>query len=194
MLYYSGHQSNCYMFTSKHQPYQMCDSSLLEQSRYRTTKFGLRSISHIGTKLWNDLPDDFKGTTNFTDFKSILQTWAWPDFDKLFPLLCISIIWYPRQNEYDDVITWKHFPRYWPFVRGIHLPSTSPHKGHQWRGALMFSLIRAWTYDWANDRDAVDLRCHRAHYGVTVMISFICPRCRVTPMCCSRVHRFTALS
>ena len=27
----------------------------------------------------------------------------------------------------DDVITWKHFPRYWPFVRGIHWsPVNSP--------------------------------------------------------------------
>ena len=44
---------------------------------------------------------------------------------------------------YDDVIKWKHFPRYWPFVRGIHRsPVNSPHKG-QWRGALMFSLICA---------------------------------------------------
>ena len=43
----------------------------------------------------------------------------------------------------DDVIKWKHFPRYWPFVRGIHRsPVNSPHKG-QWRGALMFSLIYA---------------------------------------------------
>ena len=42
---------------------------------------------------------------------------------------------------HDDVIKWKHFPRYWPFVRGIHRsPVNSPHKG-QWRGALMFSLI-----------------------------------------------------
>ena len=41
---------------------------------------------------------------------------------------------------HDDVITWKHFPRYWPFVRGIHRPPVnSPNKG-QWRGALMFSL------------------------------------------------------
>ena len=46
--------------------------------------------------------------------------------------------------SYDDVIKWKHFPRYWPFVRGIHRPPVnSPHKG-QWRGALMFSLICAW--------------------------------------------------
>ena len=39
---------------------------------------------------------------------------------------------------HDDVIKWKHFPRSWPFVRGIHWASVnSPHKGH-WRGALMF--------------------------------------------------------
>ena len=45
---------------------------------------------------------------------------------------------------HDDVIKWNHFPRYWPFVRGIHRsPVNSPHKG-QWRGALMFSLIYAW--------------------------------------------------
>ena len=31
---------------------------------------------------------------------------------------------------HDDVIKWKHFPRYWPFVRGIHRsPVNSPHKG-----------------------------------------------------------------
>ena len=37
----------------------------------------------------------------------------------------------------DDVIKWKHFPRYWSFVRGIHRSTVnSPHKGH-WRGALM---------------------------------------------------------
>ena len=34
---------------------------------------------------------------------------------------------------HDDVIKWKHIPRYWPFVRS---PVNSPHKG-QWRGALM---------------------------------------------------------
>ena len=39
---------------------------------------------------------------------------------------------------YDDVIKWKHFPRYWPFVRGIHWSlMDSPHKV-QWRRALMF--------------------------------------------------------
>ena len=51
---------------------------------------------------------------------------------------------------HDDVIKWKHFPCYWPFVWGIHLsPVNSPHKG-QWHGALMFSMICAWTNDWIN--------------------------------------------
>ena len=43
-----------------------------------------------------------------------------------------------RAITHDDVINWKHFPRYWPFVRGIHRsPVNSPEKG-QWHRALMF--------------------------------------------------------
>ena len=59
---------------------------------------------------------------------------------------------------HDDVIKWKHFPRYWPFVRGIHRsPVNSPHKG-QWRGALMYSLICAYINAWVNKSEAGDLR------------------------------------
>ena len=73
---------------------------------------------------------------------------------------------------HDDVIKWKHFPRYWPFVWGIHWsPVNSPHKG-QWCGALMFSLICAWINEWVNDREAGDLRRHSAHYDVIVMIIY----------------------
>ena len=68
-----------------------------------------------------------------------------------------------------DVIKWKHFPRYWPFVRGIHQsPVNSPHKG-QWRGALMFSLICVWINGWVNNCEAGDLRRYRAQYDVTLM-------------------------
>ena len=56
------------------------------------------------------------------------------------------------------------------FVRGIshRSPVKSPHTD-QWRGALMFSLICAWTNGWVNNQDAGDLRRRRAHYDVTVM-------------------------
>ena len=63
----------------------------------------------------------------------------------------------------------KHFPHYWPFVRGIHRsPVNSPHKG-QWRGPLMFTLICVWINDWVNNREAGDLRRYRAYYDVTLM-------------------------
>ena len=45
---------------------------------------------------------------------------------------------------HDDVIKWKRFPSYCPFVKGIHRSTVdSPHNS-QWRGVLMFSLIYAW--------------------------------------------------
>ena len=84
-----------------------------------------------------------------------------------------SRVWFRNVDKaiivHDDVIKWKHFPRYWPFVRGIHRsPVNSPHKG-QWRGALMLSLICVWINGWINNREAGDLRCYRAHYDVIVM-------------------------
>ena len=58
--------------------------------------------------------------------------------------------------EHDDVIKWKHYPGYWPIVRGIH----------RWP---VFSLICPWTNGWINNRDAGDFRHRRADYDVTVM-------------------------
>ena len=63
--------------------------------------------------------------------------------------------WWRFLSQHDDVIKWKHFPRYWPFVRGINRsPVDYPHKG-QCRGALMLF-----------DRD---LRRNRTHYCVSVI-------------------------
>ena len=89
----------------------------------------------------------------------------WTSFNML-------LMMYTRVNPdayHDDVIKWKHFPRHWPFVRGIHRsPVNSPHKG-QWRGALMFSLICVWINGWVNNGKTGDLRRYRARYDVIVM-------------------------
>ena len=64
-------------------------------------------------------------------------------------------------SEHYDVIKWKHFPRCWPFVRGIpRSPVNFPHKG-QWRGALMFSLISVWINGWVNNREADEIMARR---------------------------------
>ena len=70
-------------------------------------------------------------------------------------------------RPHNDVIKWKHFPRYWYFVRGIHRSLVnSPHKG-QWRGAFLIG----WINSWVNNCGAGDLRHHHAHYDVIVMIN-----------------------
>ena len=90
----------------------------------------------------------------------------------VFSVIC-QILFYPFVKSlfitHDDVIKWKHFPRYWPFVGEIHRsPMNSPNKG-QWSGALTFSLICAWINGWVNNPEAGDLRRYRAHSDSTVM-------------------------
>ena len=64
--------------------------------------------------------------------------------DRFRCFLWLPLCWF----LHDDIIKWKHFPRYWPFVRGIHWsPVNSPHKG-QWRGALMFCLNTRLSKQW----------------------------------------------
>ena len=88
-------------------------------------------------------------------------------------LLVVSQEFSLNHTHHDGGIKWKHFPRYWPSVWGIHRsPVNSAHKG-QWRGALMLSLICARTTGWLNNKDAGDLRRHRAHYDVIVMHTHI---------------------
>ena len=105
-----------------------------------------------------------------------------------------------KYRKHDNVIKWKHFPRYWSFVQGIHRsPVNSPASDTElwcflWSAPwingwvnnreagdlrrhlahydviVMFFFICAWTNGWVNNRDAGDLRRHRAHYDVTVMV------------------------
>ena len=75
--------------------------------------------------------------------------------------------------HHDDVMKWKHFPRYWPFVRGIHrspVPGEFPAK-RPVTGYFDVSLICVWINGWINNREAGDLRRHHAHYDVIVTYS-----------------------
>ena len=109
---------------------------------------------------------EIAGRKQFQETKIKLNAMDWKSDGTLF---CLDGSEGKGVKIHDDVIKWKHFPRQWPFVRGIHRWSVnSRHKG-QWRGALLFCLIGAWIHGWVNNGEAGDLRRHRAHYDVTVM-------------------------
>ena len=87
--------------------------------------------------------------------------------------MLINHPWGSVTISHDDVIKWKHFPRNWPFVWGIHRDRWIPRTKGQWRGALMFSLICVWINGWVKNRWAGDLIRHRGHFDVNVMLRAI---------------------
>ena len=130
----------------------------------------------------------FRQTDKWTDGRTDRQTDGRADRQKCtnrqLDLPTYTQMYYSRSSRghhhlYDDVIKWNHFPRYWPFVWGIHRsPVSSPHKGQR-RGALIFYLICAWINAWVNNCAAADLRRHRAHYDVIVMLDAVAEVIRV---------------
>ena len=64
-------------------------------------------------------------------------------------LIISGAYWFPEIDEADFLI--------------CPVTGDFSHKG-QWRGALMFSLIRAWINGQVNNREAGDLWRHRTHY------------------------------
>ena len=81
------------------------------------------------------IPDNIYSQLSFAYLN--LRHWYLDIWTTTWKLLPLDI-----NGLHDDVIIWIHFPRYWPFVRGIHRwPVNSPYKG-QWRGALMFFYLR----------------------------------------------------
>ena len=65
------------LFEIKHTNYSMRNNYIINQPKRNTTTFGLRSISYMGAKLWNDLPHhrlDFIDMS-VIEFKRYLVSW-----------------------------------------------------------------------------------------------------------------------
>ena len=113
----------------------------------------------------------------YIEISDVEVSWGINIFVAVFISLTERVsLYFTKLSLHDEVIKWKHFPRYWPFVRGSpRSPVNSPHKD-QWRGALMFSLICVWINGWLNNPEAGDLRRYRPHYDFTAMhtLGIIC--------------------
>ena len=104
------------------------------------------------------------------------SVWRWPQALLIFILdigsqvlgLYMHHSWVRIRNSFHVMMTLSNGNIF--RVTGPLCGVNSPHKG-QWRGALMVSLICARINDWVNNREAGDLRRHRGHYEVRVMVT-----------------------
>ena len=111
--------------------------NIFPRRRFQSKSLVSDSDMHHGTCVTH-VPWFMSGSLTRSDGENVPGACApailriWQEAHALIPIL------------HDNVIKWKYFPRYWPFVRRINWsPEYSPHKG-LWRRALMFSLICAW--------------------------------------------------
>ena len=56
--------------------YNLRNECRLEQRKFKTYKYGYFSLQYFGSKLWNILPMDIKGSDNLQIFRNRIYTWC----------------------------------------------------------------------------------------------------------------------
>ena len=99
------------------------------------------------------------------DYKQVME---WRDFTKLeFKMSFGKISHIATALNHYDVIKWKHFPRYCPYVRGIHQsPADSPTKGQYHKRLIFLCCQSKQTAEQILDRPVIRnpitfISCHR---------------------------------
>ena len=64
------------IFKIKDVPYEMRDNLRMDQPLRKKTNFGLRSVTYVGSKIWNVLPANIKNAENVEEFKISLRGWS----------------------------------------------------------------------------------------------------------------------
>ena len=66
----------CDLFKSRDSSYNLRDPYKLIQPEFNTIKFGYKSFTYYGSKLWNSLPPDIKGSCSLSIFKKRISKWC----------------------------------------------------------------------------------------------------------------------
>ena len=92
-------------------------------------------------RQWNAIIAMIKRWMSFEPLHELPQicplSWS-----QVFVVRCLTIL------LHDDVIKWKHFPRNWPFVRGIHRSRWIPH--------TKASDVELWGFLWSASEYTVE--------------------------------------
>ena len=97
-------------------------ASKLEQPLHRTTRYGLRTFSYVGSHSWNSVLNNHGdiGHIHFNEYKAFLNTWAdsgiFPIYDTspfiisyvVTVFLCLSCIGYFIASVHVFVILWLY--------------------------------------------------------------------------------------
>ena len=86
---------------------------------------------------------------------------------------------------HDGVITWKHFPRYWPFVRST---------GHRWVPLTQASDTELWWFHWFAPEQTVEHIIETPVIWVAIALIVTSPKQKLLPRFESAMHSGTCAS
>ena len=66
------------MFEMKNLTYDLRDSHILFQPKFKKITYGKNTFKYYGAHIWNVLPNNIKTCTDIVKFKSLLKTWEGP--------------------------------------------------------------------------------------------------------------------
>ena len=99
-----------------------CSTILKYYFEFKVSQCGTKMLfkQHISYQVW--------GVLFYKTWRSILLYKQTVEPNLIVPFVSLFVL------RDDDVIKWNHFPRYWPFVRGIHrwVPLTKASDAELW--------------------------------------------------------------
>ena len=57
-------------------PYSLRTTPHFRSRKIRTTKYGIKTPSYLGPKLWNLVPNEYKTIESLANFKAKIKTWV----------------------------------------------------------------------------------------------------------------------
>ena len=62
-------------FLPKPTSYNLRKNDILFVPKVKTTKYGINSVSFLGPKIWNSLPNEIKASRNANQLKILIKDW-----------------------------------------------------------------------------------------------------------------------
>ena len=65
----------CTYLVQKPTSYNLRRNDVLSIPKVKTTNYGIKSISFLGPKIWNSLPNEIKSSRKANQFKTLVKDW-----------------------------------------------------------------------------------------------------------------------
>ena len=63
------------LFKIKDMKYKLRDENIILSSKIHTVSYGIDSVSHLGPRIWKQIPDEIKSSNTLTIFKDNIKAW-----------------------------------------------------------------------------------------------------------------------